>query len=75
MRQTITNTNQSDVNTETCKIADLKTTIYLNERSEGFCDCCYQDFPPRELIRHSYTAGDGQTKYTIVSYLCADCKA
>lgn len=75
MRQTIRNTEENGANPETRKIADLKTTIYLNERNEGFCDCCYQDFPPSELARHSYTALSGQTEYTIVSYLCVHCKA
>jgi hypothetical protein len=75
MRQTIRNAGENGANPETIKTAGPKTTIYLNERNEGFCDCCNKDFPPRALIRHSYTADDGRTKYTIVSYLCAACKA
>lgn len=74
MEQTTADVIESSTDTEPYKIADLRTTIYLNERSEGFCDCCYKNFPPSELIRHSYTAGNRQMKYTIVSYLCADCK-
>jgi hypothetical protein len=73
MKRTIANVIESGADTDTHNTAKLKTTIYLNERSEGFCDCCYKDFPPDELIRQSYTAGNRQIKYTIVSYLCAGC--
>lgn len=74
MKRTIADVIQSGADTEIYNTARLKTTIYLNERNEGFCDCCYKNFPPSELIFHCYTAGNGQTEYTIVSYLCADCK-
>lgn len=73
MKQVITDIIESVANTEHYKIANLKTTIYLNERGEGFCDCCYKNFPPRALVRQSYTAGNRQMKYTIVSFLCARC--
>jgi hypothetical protein len=57
------------------QITNIKATIYLNERSEGFCDCCCKNIPPKKLIRHSYSASRGDTKMTLVSFLCAKCVA
>lgn len=73
MRQATADIIENVAAIEPHKTAALKTTIYLNERSEGFCDCCYKNVPPGELIRQSYTAGNRQMKYTIVSFLCAGC--
>lgn len=57
------------------QITNIKATIYLNERSEGFCDCCCRNVSPKKLIRHSYSAIHQGTKMTLVSFLYAKCVA
>ena len=57
------------------QITNIKATIYLNKRSEGFCDCCCKNISPKKLIRHSYSAIRRGTKMTLVSFLCAKCIA
>ena len=54
---------------------DLKSILYLNKRSDGFCDACGEDFPPRKLIRGSNSVIYNGTEIKIVSYLCARCSA
>lgn len=57
------------------QITNIKATIFLNKRSEGFCDCCCKNIPPEKLIRHSYSAIRREMKMTLVSFLCAKCVA
>ena len=51
----------------------IKATLYLNKRSEGFCDCCLKVVPPSELIRFCSRKIIDETEYSVVSYLCAKC--
>ncbi len=66
--------NGADVGVST-QITNIKATIYLNKRREGFCDCCCKNIPPKKLIRHSYSASRRGMKMTLVSFLCAKCVA
>ncbi len=52
----------------------IKSTLFLNKRSEGFCDCCLKKVLPSELISNCSRAIYNETEFTIVSYLCARCK-
>ena len=64
-------TSRKDAHSKTIYI---KSTLYTNKRSEGFCDCCLKSVSPSELIRNCSRTIQGEIEFSIVSYLCAECK-
>lgn len=79
MKQTKFESNGNAVKVKPRKAAGseeiyIKSTLFLNKRSEGFCDCCLKKVPPSELIRNFSRTIYNETEFTIVSYLCARCK-